>query len=54
MTLIGRILPHHLIKNKLIDLVESNFQREGSNDIVSTKTYDKRGNFDFEIVNFPF
>ena len=25
-----------------------------SNDIVSTKFYDKRGDFDFEIVNFPF
>ena len=25
-----------------------------SNDIVSTKTYDKRDHFDFEIVNFPF
>ena len=25
-----------------------------SNDIVSIKIYDKRGDFDFEIVNFPF
>ena len=25
-----------------------------SNDIVSTKIYDKRDEFDFEIVNFPF
>ena len=25
-----------------------------SNDIVSTKTYDKRDDFDFDIVNFPF
>ena len=25
-----------------------------SNDIVSTKMYDKRVDFDFEIVNFPF
>ena len=24
------------------------------NDIVSTKRYDKRDDFDFEIVNFPF
>ena len=24
-----------------------------SNDVVSTKIYDKRGDFDFEIVNFP-
>ena len=25
-----------------------------SNDMVSTKIYDKRDDFDFEIVNFPF
>ena len=25
-----------------------------SNDIVSTKYYDKQDDFDFEIVNFPF
>ena len=25
-----------------------------SKDIVSTKSYDKREDFDFEIVNFPF
>ena len=25
-----------------------------SNDIVSTKIYDKRDDFDFEMVNFPF
>ena len=25
-----------------------------SNDIVCTKIYDKRDDFDFEIVNFPF
>ena len=25
-----------------------------SNDIVATKIYDKRDDFDFEIVNFPF
>ena len=25
-----------------------------SNDIVSTKIYDKRYDFDFEFVNFPF
>ena len=25
-----------------------------SNDIVSSKNYDKRDDFDFEIVNFPF
>ena len=25
-----------------------------ANDIVSTKNYDKRDDFDFEVVNFPF
>ena len=25
-----------------------------SNDIVSTKIYDKRDDFDFETINFPF
>ena len=25
-----------------------------SNDMISTKIYDKRDDFDFEIVNFPF
>ena len=25
-----------------------------SNDIVSTKIYDKRDDFDFEMINFPF
>ena len=25
-----------------------------SNDVVSTKTFDKHDDFDFEIVNFPF
>ena len=25
-----------------------------SNDIVSTKIYDKRDDFDFKVVNFPF
>ena len=33
----------------LLDLHLSN-----SNDSVSTKIYDKRDDFDFEIVNFPF
>ena len=36
-------------KAAFLDLHLSN-----SNDIVSTKIYDKRDDFDFEIVNFPF
>ena len=31
-----------------------NCHYQTSNDIVSTKIYDKRDDFDFEIVNFPF
>ena len=77
-------LHHNLIKNKLIDLIESvyfdtmvsqiyhselqlnksntsdikaaflDLHLSISNDIVSTKIYDKRDDFDFEIVYFPF
>ena len=36
-------------KAKFLDLHLST-----SNDIVYTKSYDKRDGFDFEIVNFPF
>ena len=32
----------------------SNLHLSISNDIVSTKIYDKGYDFDFEIVNFPF
>ena len=31
-----------------------NLQLSISNDIISTKIYDKRDDFYFEIVNFPF
>ena len=80
-------LPHHLITDKLIDLIDRTFIRENtlylagneecalfsssdtfffwhfffldlnlsiSNDTVSTKNYDKRDDFYFDIVNFPF
>ena len=57
-------LPHNLIKEKLINLIEWTFKREGSpfldlhlsisNGFVSSKIYDKRDDFDFDIVNFPF
>ena len=36
------------------DLPQNNGGLSISNDIVSTKIYDKRDHFDFEIVNFPF
>ena len=35
-------------------LMHLDFHLSISNDIVSTKIYDKRDDFDFEIVNFPF
>ena len=40
---------HHVCLLDMLDLHLSI-----SNDIVSTKIYDKRDDFDFEIVNFPF
>ena len=55
--MVGQIYPSELQLDKVntsdtkvtfLDLHLSN-----SNDIVSTKIYDKRDNFDFEIVNFP-
>ena len=56
--MVSQIYPSELQLNKadtsdkeaaFIDLLSSIF-----NDIVSTKMYDKRNDFDFEIVNFPF
>ena len=56
--MVSQIYPSELQLNKA-----NNFDTEASfldlrlsisNDIVSTKIYDKRDDFDFEIVNFPF
>ena len=56
--MVSQICPSELQLNKVnnsdtqaafLDLHLSIF-----NDIVSTKIYDKRDDFDFEIVNFPF
>ena len=49
--MVSQIYPSELQLNKtaLLDLHLSI-----STDIVSTKIYDKRDDFDFEIVNFPF
>ena len=56
--MVSQIYPSELQRNKaytsdtkaaLLDLHLSI-----SNDIVSTKIYDKRDEFDFQIVNFPF
>ena len=47
---------HQLIKANTSDTEATflDFHLSISNDIVSTKIYDKRDDFDFEIVNFPF
>ena len=44
-----KLIPITLTKAAFLD-----FHLSFSNDIVSTKIYDKRDDFDFEIVNFPF
>ena len=55
LTMVSQIYPSELQLNKayteaaILDLLLSI-----SNDIVSTKIYDERDDFDFEIVNFPF
>ena len=57
-TMVSRIYPSELQLNEA-----NTFETEAaiidlhlliSNDIVSTKIYDKSDDFDFEIVNFPF
>ena len=56
--MVNQIYPHELQLNKaktsgtvapFLDLTLSI-----SNGFVSSKIYDKRGDFDFDIVNFPF
>ena len=49
--MVSQIYPSELQLNKAAFL---DLHLSISNDNVSTKIYDKRGNFDFEIVNFPF
>ena len=51
--MVSWIYPSKLQLNKLISLIP-NLHLSISYDIVSTKFYDKRDDFDFEIVNFPF
>ena len=54
-TLVSQIHPSELQLNKAnteAPLLDLNLSI--SNDIVSIKIYDKRDDFDFEIVNFPF
>ena len=49
--MVSQIYPSELQLNKANT---SDTEAAFSNDIVSTKIYDKRDDFDFEIVNFPF
>ena len=57
-TMVGQIYPSELQLNKTnTSDTEASFldlHLSISNDIVSTKIYDKRDDIDFEIVNFPF
>ena len=56
--MVSRIYPSELQLNKAnasdTEAAFLDLHLSISNDIVSTKIYDKRDDFDFEIVNFPF
>ena len=56
--MVSQIYPSELQLNKAntsdSEAAFSDLHLSISNDIVSTKMYDKRDDFDFEIVNFPF
>ena len=56
--MVSQIYPSELQLNKAnasdTEAAFLDLQLSISNDIVSTKIYDKRDDFDFEIVNFPF
>ena len=56
--MVSQIYPSELQLNKAnasdTEAAFSDLHLSISNDIVSTKIYDKRDDFDFEIVNFPF
>ena len=57
-TMVSQIYPSELQLNKAntsdTEAASLDLHLSISNDIVSTKMYDKRDDFDFEIVNFPF
>ena len=57
-TMVSQIYPSELQLNKAntsdTEAPFSDLHLSVSNDIVSTKQYDKRDDFDFEIVHFPF
>ena len=57
-TMVSQIYPSELQFNKAntsdTEAAFLDLHLSINNDIVSTKIYDKRDGFDFEIVNFPF
>ena len=57
-TMVSQIYPSELQLNKVntsdTEAAILDLHLSISNDIVSTKIYDKRDDFDFEIVNFQF
>ena len=57
-TMVSQIYPSEFQLNKVCtsdtDATFLDLHLSISNDIVSTKSYDKRDDFDFEIINFPF
>ena len=56
--MVSQIYPSELQLNKVYtsdtEVAFLDLHLSFSNDIVSTKIYDKRDDFDFKIVNFPF
>ena len=56
--MVSQIYPSELQRNEAntsdTEAAFLNLHLSISNDIVSTTIYDKRDDFDFEIVNFPF
>ena len=56
--MVSQIFPSELQLNKVntpdTEIAFLDLHLSSSNDIVSTKIYDKRDDFYFEIVNFPF
>ena len=56
--MVSQIYPSELQLNKAntsdTEAAFLDFHLSISNDIVSTKIYDKRDDFDFKIINFPF
>ena len=52
--MVSQIYPSELQLNKANTSECLDLHLSISNDIVSTKIYDKRGDFDLKIINFPF